>query len=81
MLVFGQPYAEIIEGIYRGVKRADVRENFLGVLPLIRDYFDGVELVFVQAVDRRYYPVGRSLMVPFDPPMLIRLRPRKPRFW
>jgi hypothetical protein len=70
MLVFGQPYAEIIEGICHGVKRPDVRENLLGVLPLIRDYFDGVNPVFVQAVDRRYYPVGRGLMVPFDPPLI-----------
>ena len=70
MLVFGQPYTEIIEGIRRGVKRADVRDNLLGVLPLIRDYFDGVSPTFVQAVERRYYPVGRGLMVPFDPPLI-----------
>lgn len=70
MLVFGQPYAEIAEGIRRGVKRADVRENLLGVLPLIRNYFDGVNPTFVQGVERRYYPVGRGLMVPFDPPLI-----------
>lgn len=38
MLVFNQPYDEIVEGIRRGIKRADVRENLLGVLPLIRDH-------------------------------------------
>ena len=70
MLVFGQPYAEIAEGIRRKVKREDVRDNLLGVLPLIRDYFDGVKPAFVQAVERRYYPVGRGLMVPFDPPLI-----------
>jgi hypothetical protein len=70
MLVFGQPYSEIIEGIRRGVKRADVRDNLLNVMPLIRDYFDGINPVFVQAVERRYYPVGRGLMVPFDPPLI-----------
>jgi hypothetical protein len=70
MLVFGEPYAEITEGIRRKVKRADVRDNLLGVLPLIRDYFDGVNAAFVQAVERRYFPVGRGLMVPFDPPLI-----------
>lgn len=70
MLVFGQPYTEITEGIRRKVKRADVRDNLLGVLPLIRDYFDGVNPAFVQAVERRYFPVGRGLMVPFDPPLI-----------
>jgi hypothetical protein len=70
MLMFGQPYAEIAEGIRRKVKRADVRDNLLGVLPLIRDYFDGVNPAFVQAVQRRYYPVGRGLMVPFEPPLI-----------
>jgi hypothetical protein len=42
----------------------------LGVLPLIRDHFSGVAPDFFQAVDRRYYPVGRGLMVPFEPPMI-----------
>ena len=70
MLVFGHPYDQIIEGVRRGIKRPDVRDNFLGVLPLIRSHFDGVSPTFVQAVDRRYYPVGRGLMVPFDPPLI-----------
>jgi hypothetical protein len=35
MLAFKQPYDEIVEGIRRAVKRADVRQNLLGVLPLI----------------------------------------------
>ncbi len=70
MLIFRQPYTEIAEGIRRTVKRAGVRDNLLGVLPLIRDYFDCVNPAFVQAVERRYYPVGRGLMVPFDPPLI-----------
>jgi hypothetical protein len=70
MLVFNQPYREIVEGIRRAIRRAEVRENLLSVLPLIRDYFDGVSPSFVQAVRRRYYPVGRGLMVPFDPPLI-----------
>lgn len=70
LLVLGQEYEQIEEGIRRGVKRPDVRKNFLGVLPLIRDHFDGVTADFVQSVDRRYYPVGRGLMVPFEPPLI-----------
>lgn len=70
MLVFGHPYEQIAEGMRRGIRRADVRENFLGVLPLIRDHFKGVAPSFIQAVDRRYYPVGRGLMVPFQPPLI-----------
>jgi hypothetical protein len=70
MLVFNQPYDEIVEGIRRGIKRADVRDNLLGVLPLIRDHFACVAPDFVQGIDRRYYSIGRGLMVPFDPPLL-----------
>ncbi|MEH2531080.1 hypothetical protein V1277_002545 [Bradyrhizobium sp. AZCC 1588] len=70
MLVFKQPYDEIVEGIKRAVKRADVRQNLLGVLPLIRDHFAEVSPDFVQSIDRRYYSIGRGLRVPFDPPLL-----------
>jgi hypothetical protein len=70
LLVFNQPYDEIVDGIRRGVKRVNVRENLLGVLPLIRDHFASVAPDFVQGIDRRYYSIGRGLMVPFDPPLL-----------
>jgi len=66
MLVLRQPYEQIVEGIRRGIPRPDVRANLLEVLPLIRDYFEGISPSFVQAVDRRYYPIGQGLMVPFD---------------
>lgn len=70
MLVFGVPCAQIEEGVRRAVKRDDVRENFLGLLPLIREYFDGISTTFVAGVAPRFYPVGRDLMVPFHPPMI-----------
>lgn len=70
MLVFQQPYDEIVEGVRRHIKRSDVRDNLLGVLPLIRDHFASVDPKFVQAIDRRYYSIGRGLRVPFDPPLL-----------
>jgi hypothetical protein len=70
ILVFGHPYEQIAEGIRRGIGREAVRDNLLGVLPLIREHFDGIAPSFVQSVGRRYYPVGRGLMVPFDPPVI-----------
>jgi hypothetical protein len=69
MLVFNTPYDQIVEGMKR-IRRPDVRDNLLGVLPLIRDHFKGISPTFVQAVARRYYPVGRALMVPFEPPLV-----------
>jgi hypothetical protein len=69
LLVLNVPYDQIVEGICK-IKRASVRENLLGVLPLIRDHFSGLTPDFYQTIDRRYYPVGRGLMVPFEPPMI-----------
>lgn len=70
LLVLRQSYEQIVEGIKRGVRREKVQSNILSILPLIRDYFDGVNPSFVQAVDRRFYPVGRNLLVPFFPPLI-----------
>jgi hypothetical protein len=70
LFVLNVPYEQVVEGICRGIKRQAVRENLLGVLPLIRDHFAGISPDFYQSVDRRYYPVARGLMVPFDPPMI-----------
>ena len=70
LLLLRIPYAQIEEGIRRGTAREDVRENFLSVLPLIRDHFDGVHANFVHAVTGRFYSVGRGLLVPFDPPLI-----------
>lgn len=69
LLVLRQPYEEVVEGIHRGIRREGVRNNLLSILPLIRQHFDGIAPDFVQTVDRRYYPVGRGLMVPFEPPL------------
>lgn len=69
LLVLGIPYDQVVEGIRR-IKREKVRENLLGVLPLIRDHFSGIIPSFYQTIEKRYYPVGRGLMVPFEPPMI-----------
>jgi hypothetical protein len=70
LLVLGVPYEQVVDGIRKGVKRAEVRKNLLGVLPLIRDHFADVRPDFFQLVERRYYPVAQGLMVPFEPPMI-----------
>lgn len=70
MLVLHVPYDQIVEGIKRGVKRKSAQDILLAVLPLIREYVDGLAPDFVQQVERRYYPVGRGLMVPFEPPLV-----------
>jgi len=69
MLLLNAPYDEVFRGIQK-LPRESVRQNLLEVLPLIRDHFSNVSPRFYQSVDRRYYPVGRGLMIPFDPPMI-----------
>lgn len=70
MLVLRVPYDQIVEFIKRSDKRKRVCDILLAVLPLIRDHFDGISPDFVQLVQRRHYPIGRGLMVPFEPPMV-----------
>jgi hypothetical protein len=73
LLVFDTPYEQVVEGIRR-IKREKVRNNLLSVLPLIRDHFAGVSPTFFQTPDKRFYPVGRGLMVPFESPMIYGVR-------
>ncbi|WCR18550.1 hypothetical protein [Paracoccus alcaliphilus] len=62
MLVLGVPYEDVVRGIQK-IKRESVRQNLLSVLPLIRDHFSGISPDYYQTIDKRYYPVGRGLMV------------------
>lgn len=70
MLALGVPYEQVLKGIIEGIKRPDVLKNFLELLPLINHYFKNTSPDFVQSVGRRYYPVSRELMVPFEPPLV-----------
>ncbi|MDF2369033.1 hypothetical protein [Sneathiella sp.] len=70
LLVLGQSFEQVYEGISIGVKRENVRDNFLEVLPLIQEYFDGVSPNFYQTVAMRYYPIGQDLVIPFSPPLI-----------
>lgn len=69
LLVLRVPYEQVVEGIRR-IKRESVRENLLEILPLIREHFCGIAPDFYQVIDKRYYPAGRGLLVPFEPPMI-----------
>lgn len=70
MLVLGVPYEQVVEGIRRSEKRTWVRENLLEVLPLLRSHFatvkpDGPP----NRIVRRYYPLARDIMIPFEAPL------------
>ena len=69
-LVLRVSYEQIVRGIIQGVKRERARDMLLSVLPLIREYFEKLSPDFVQSVGRRFYPVCRGLMVPFEPPLV-----------
>lgn len=70
LVILQQPYDQVAEGIRRGVRRDDVRENYLEVLPLIYQHFADVSPDYSQIVERQYYPVSKGLMIPFEPPVL-----------
>ena len=69
LLILGVSYDQVVDGIRR-TKRESVRNNLLSVMPLIREYFHDIRPDFCQSVERRYYPVARELMVPFEPPLI-----------
>ena len=70
LLVLKIPYEQVVGAVTTKISRQDVRENFLSLLPLIRDHFSEISVDFVSAVSSRFYPVGRGLMVPFHPPLI-----------
>jgi hypothetical protein len=70
LLQFGQPVAEVLEGIRRAEKRENVRSNFLELVPLIANHFQDVRPDFVNPVSTRIYSIGPDLSVPFTPPLV-----------
>jgi hypothetical protein len=70
MLVFGVPHAQVVEGIRRAEKRPWVRELLIEVLPLIGNHFAGIEPdTPPRRVARRYYPLARDVLIPFEAPL------------
>lgn len=69
MLLMRVPYEDAIKAINR-VKRGDLRENYLEIMPLLRDHFENENPDYFQDIAPRFYSVGRGLMIPFAPPFL-----------
>ncbi|MEX2201611.1 MAG: hypothetical protein WD711_09475 [Dongiaceae bacterium] len=70
MLVFGVPYDQIVNGLTLGVRRQWALKIYLDLLPMIYGHFKDIQPDFVLSVDKRFYPVGRDLFVPFEPPLI-----------
>lgn len=70
MMVFKVPYEQVEEYIRRAERRPIYQRVLLEVLPLLRDYLDGVSPDFFQGVAKRYYPVAQDIMIPFQPPLI-----------
>jgi hypothetical protein len=70
MLVFGIPYPQVVDGIGRAERRPWVRELLIEVLPLIGKHFADIEPDSPpRAVARRYYPLARDILIPFQAPL------------
>jgi hypothetical protein len=70
MLVLGVPYEQVVEGIRRAEKRAWVRENLLEVLPLVRSHYSTIDPDGPpNRIARRYYPLARDIIIPFEAPL------------
>lgn len=69
MLVFKTPYEVSLEAVRR-ISREDVRKNFLGIMPLINDYFSQVRPAYVHEVTPRLYSLSRDIQIPFAPPLM-----------
>ncbi|MFC5441662.1 hypothetical protein [Rhodanobacter ginsenosidimutans] len=70
MCLFKIPYQDVIRGFEQRIQRKQVRDNFVGLMPLISEYFEGAHPTFFQDITPRLYPVGRDLQIPFNPPFL-----------
>lgn len=70
MLVFRVTHGEVIEGIRRAEKRKWVQDLLVEVLPLIGEHFSVIEPDSPpRRVARRFYPLARDIMIPFEAPL------------
>jgi hypothetical protein len=70
LLLLNVPVDQVVEGIKRAEKREGLADNFIEIIKLIHDHFLSISPAFVNKVSTRSYSVGRSLMVPFTPPLI-----------
>jgi hypothetical protein len=60
----------VVDGIRRTEKRRWVRDILIEVMPFIGSHFAGMELDSPpRRVARRYYPLARDIMIPFEAPL------------
>jgi len=69
LLVLHLSCEQVLDGLRR-TRQSIARDSYSEILPLVYRYFEGVKPAFVQAVAPRLYPVGRNLMIPFQPPLI-----------
>lgn len=68
--VYRQPLDEILNGLKRSKAGAEHIKDLTQIMALIDDHFGLIDVRYFNSVSRRFYPVGRGLLVPFDPPIL-----------
>lgn len=61
---------ELLSAISRCALRADIKEKYAELAPLIADYFSEKKIAYAIEVAPRFYPVARDLLVPFTPPLI-----------
>jgi hypothetical protein len=70
MLLFSVPYEQVVDSIRRTERRRWVRDFLIEVMPLIGSHFAGMEPESPpRRVTRRFYPLARDIMIPFEAPL------------
>ncbi len=66
----GDSLEQVLAAVETAKLHPSARANYAEILPLVAEYFDERRPEFVNDVSPRLYPVGKSLLVPFKPPMI-----------
>ena len=80
-LRLGVSYETLENAIHTRVKRDRVRQLYLEILPLIWAHFLERQPEYIIDVPKRYYPVGRNLMIPFQAPFIYKCGPTLTMPW
>ena len=63
-MLFGVDEEQIKEDLKRTTKRESVLDGYIEIVDLMAEHFRDVRPSFVHAVERRFYPAGRDLLIP-----------------
>ena len=69
LLLFDQPLEDLERAVRMKERRPYFQDDFIEILHLCAEHFDGVKPDYVDAVTTRFYSAGRGLMIPFRPPV------------